>query len=92
MDQCNVHPHVKKVQGLGGLVIITSDHGNCEKMRDGSHPFTAHSMNPVPFMVLKKGIRLRGKGILADVAPTVLELMGLPKPEEMTGESLIIHS
>jgi 2,3-bisphosphoglycerate-independent phosphoglycerate mutase len=46
-------------------------------------------MNPVPFLLLKKGIHLRNKGILADVAPTVLELMGIEKPAEMTGESLI---
>jgi 2,3-bisphosphoglycerate-independent phosphoglycerate mutase len=83
---------VEKVTGRGGLVIITADHGNCDKMLDGTHPLTAHSMNPVPFMILKKGVRLREKGILADVAPTVLELMGLPKPEEMTGKSLIVHS
>jgi 2,3-bisphosphoglycerate-independent phosphoglycerate mutase len=72
------------------MVVITSDHGNCDEMIDGDDPHTAHSTNPVPFLLLKKDIRLRNKGILADVAPTLLELAGIEKPEEMTGESLII--
>ncbi|MCG2737633.1 MAG: 2,3-bisphosphoglycerate-independent phosphoglycerate mutase [Candidatus Methanoperedenaceae archaeon] len=74
----------------GGLLIITADHGNAEKMCDeagGIH--TAHTPNPVPFMICEKGIRLRD-GILADVAPTILELLGLEKPEEMTGMSIIV--
>lgn len=80
---------VTKVQSVGGLVMITADHGNCDEMLDDHNPHTAHSMNPVPFLLLKKGVQLREKGILADVAPTVLELMGIEKPVEMTGESLI---
>jgi 2,3-bisphosphoglycerate-independent phosphoglycerate mutase len=89
VDKC-LDPIVSKVQTLGGTVIITSDHGNCDKMIEESSPFTAHTTNPVPFIIIKKGIQLRQKGILADVAPTVLDLMGIEKPEEMTGESLII--
>lgn len=73
----------------GGLLIITSDHGNAEKMVDeagGIH--TAHTSNSVPFIICEKGIRLRD-GILADIAPTILEVLGLEKPEDMTGRSLI---
>ncbi|MBS1111815.1 MAG: hypothetical protein H6Q95_107 [Nitrospirae bacterium] len=80
---------VKKVQALEGAAIITADHGNCEKMIDMGGPYTAHTLNPVPFILLKKGLKLRDKGILADVAPTVLGLMHIAKPVEMTGESLI---
>lgn len=79
----------KKVLALGGTAIITADHGNCEKMIDMGGPYTAHTLNPVPFILLKKGLKLKDKGILADVAPTVLALMKIPKPDEMTGESLI---
>ncbi|MBI5674665.1 MAG: 2,3-bisphosphoglycerate-independent phosphoglycerate mutase [Nitrospirae bacterium] len=80
---------VNKVQTLEGTAIITADHGNCEKMRDMGETHTAHTLNPVPFILLKKGPKLRNKGILADVAPTVLDLMHIAKPVEMTGESLI---
>jgi len=80
---------VKKVQALDGTVIITADHGNCEKMLDMGESYTAHTLNPVPFILLKKGLKLRDKGILADVAPTVLDLIHIAKPYEMTGESLI---
>jgi 2,3-bisphosphoglycerate-independent phosphoglycerate mutase len=89
IDKC-LEEIVTKVQSVGGMVIITSDHGNCDEMINDDNPHTAHSTNPVPFLLLKKDVRLRNKGILADVAPTVLELMGFEKPEEMTGESLII--
>ncbi len=89
IDNC-LERIVLKAQGMGGVSIITADHGNCEQMMEDTHPYTAHTLNLVPFIVVKKGIRLRDKGILADVAPTVLDLMKLKKPEEMTGESLII--
>ncbi len=73
-----------------GLLIITADHGNAEKMIDESGGIhTAHTSNLVPFLVCEKGIRL-GNGILADIAPTLLELLGIEKPDEMTGKSLII--
>jgi 2,3-bisphosphoglycerate-independent phosphoglycerate mutase len=79
----------------GGTVLITSDHGNAEVMKDpnSADPFTAHSSNPVPFLLINKnykGSRLRKDGSLRDIAPTILELMGLPIPDEMTGKSLII--
>ena len=69
---------------------ITADHGNAEQMLepDGS-PNTAHSLNPVPLIVTREGLRLREQGILADVAPTVLELLGIEQPAAMTGTSLI---
>lgn len=77
-----------------GTAIITADHGNCEEMLDTSNlaKLTAHSTNKVPFIVVKspKNFKLK-EGILADIAPTMLELMGLEKPKEMTGQSLIIH-
>jgi 2,3-bisphosphoglycerate-independent phosphoglycerate mutase len=89
IDQC-LDKIVTKVKDLGGICIITADHGNCEQMLDGNHPYTAHTSNKVPFIVVSNNITLREKGILADVAPTVLELMKLKKPEEMTGKSLIL--
>jgi len=75
----------------GGPVIVTADHGNCELMADeNGHPHTAHTHNPVPFYLVDdrfRGRRLR-RGILADIAPTALHLMGIPVPEEMTGRVL----
>ena len=89
IDRC-LEKIAGRVRSLGGTVIITADHGNCEQMTDNSHPHTAHTTNPVPFILLKKGLKLRDGGILADVAPTLLELMEIEKPPEMTGRSLII--
>ncbi len=81
---------VSAVHESGGTCLITADHGNADNMLepDGS-PNTAHSLNPVPVIVTVPGLRLRGSGVLADVAPTVLELLGVEQPSEMTGESLI---
>jgi 2,3-bisphosphoglycerate-independent phosphoglycerate mutase len=81
---------VSVVHEAGGACIITADHGNADNMLepDGS-PNTAHSLNPVPLIVTVSGVSLRGGGILADVAPTVLGLLGIPQPQEMTGESLL---
>lgn len=80
-------------QEVGGTILITADHGNSEQMIDPvtKEPQTAHTTNPVPFIVIGEGdITLRNDGILADIAPTVLDILGLPKPQEMTGKSLII--
>ncbi|MDF2949264.1 MAG: hypothetical protein K0R07_1293 [Sedimentibacter sp.] len=78
-----------------GTALITADHGNCEEMLDPTNlsKLTAHSTNKVPFIVVKspKHYKLR-EGILADIAPTMLELMGLEQPVEMTGQSLIVHN
>ena len=81
---------VAAVHESGGACILTADHGNCEQMLepDGS-PNTAHSTNPVPLVVTVTGIELREGGILADVAPTVLRLLGFEQPPEMTGRSLL---
>ena len=89
---------VKKVSDaiaeMGGVTCITADHGNADRMidRDGT-PFTAHTTNPVPFCVVgyDECKELRAGGVLADIAPTMLDIMGLPQPEEMTGKSMIIR-
>jgi 2,3-bisphosphoglycerate-independent phosphoglycerate mutase len=81
---------VEAVTAKGGACIVTADHGNCDHMLepDGS-PNTAHSLNPVPLIVTEKGIELRDHGILADVAPTALDLLGIRQPEAMTGRTLV---
>jgi 2,3-bisphosphoglycerate-independent phosphoglycerate mutase len=78
------------VDATGGACVITADHGNADNMLepDGS-PNTAHSLNPVPLIATVDGLELRDGGILADVAPTILELLDIPRPEAMTGRSLI---
>lgn len=86
-----------KIKTLGGSAIVTADHGNIELMYDTKHdmPFTAHTINPVPLIIIDeelKGCKLRDDGKLADVIPTALAIMGLEKPEEMTGQSLIIDN
>jgi len=84
----------RTVEKLGGVLLVTSDHGNAEEMlyRATGSPNTAHTTNPVPFCLLGvKGVRLREGGGLADVAPTVLAILGLPVPEEMTGRSLVVR-
>jgi len=83
---------VAALEKAGGAMIVTADHGNCETMVDPETggPHTAHTINPVPVVLVggPEGAKLRN-GRLSDLAPTLLELMGLPKPSEMTGESLI---
>lgn len=81
---------VAKVRELGGVVLVTADHGNADVMLDkNGAPFTAHSTNPVPFFVVNHPCALRHGGKLADIAPTMLELLGIEKPAAMTGKSLI---
>ena len=85
---------VGKFTAQGGIVLITADHGNAETMCDplSNCPVTAHSSNPVPFILLSekhKDCTLRQDGSLRDIAPTILSLQGLPIPREMTGKSLI---
>jgi 2,3-bisphosphoglycerate-independent phosphoglycerate mutase len=80
------------VERAGGALLVTADHGNCETMRDPDTggPHTAHTTNPVPVLLLGARNRaLIADGRLADLAPTLLELMGLPQPKEMTGVSLL---
>jgi 2,3-bisphosphoglycerate-independent phosphoglycerate mutase len=89
VDEC-LGRVVEAVHGSGGACIITADHGNADHMldEDGSVN-TAHSLNPVPLIVTADGASVDGEGILADVAPTVLELLGIEQPEQMTGRSLL---
>ncbi|MEJ7730869.1 MAG: 2,3-bisphosphoglycerate-independent phosphoglycerate mutase [Polyangiaceae bacterium] len=83
---------VSAVKDAGGALIVTSDHGNCEQMKDEQgNPHTAHTLNPVPLLYMNDGdpgTALRPGGRICDVAPTMLELLGLPQPAEMTGHSL----
>lgn len=82
---------VKAMQSIGGEVIITADHGNAEQMMDHvtHQAHTAHTMNPVPFLYVGRKAKLATEGALRDLAPSMLALMGLPQPAEMTGHSLI---
>jgi 2,3-bisphosphoglycerate-independent phosphoglycerate mutase len=81
------------VERAGGTLVITADHGNAEMMLDPEtgEPHTAHTLNPVPFIVVNPPVMVRhlDDGRLSDVAPTLLDLLGLPKPPAMTGHSLI---
>ena len=88
MDKC-LSKIYQKIEDLKGTLIIIADHGNCDMMWDkDKKPVTSHTTNPVPCIITKEGIKLQN-GKLADIAPTMLELLGLPIPEEMTGKSLI---
>jgi 2,3-bisphosphoglycerate-independent phosphoglycerate mutase len=77
--------------GLGGVCLVTADHGNAETMleADGVSPHTAHTTNPVPLVLTADGVELRDAGTLADLAPTVLGLLGCGVPAAMTGRSLV---
>ena len=91
VDGC-VGQLVQAINDKGGVALVTADHGNCERMIDleTGQPHTYHTTQPVTIFVIGDGYRnLRPRGKLADVAPTVLDLMGLAPPAEMTGESLL---
>ena len=94
VDEC-VDKVLSKILSMGGGALLTADHGNADKMiaEDGS-PFTAHTTNPVPVVLVcdkYKDAHLRNGGVLADLAPTLLDMMGIPVPAEMTGKTLIEH-
>ena len=90
VDEC-VQKVVEATQKMGGVALLTADHGNADRMLedDGKTPYTAHTTNPVPFYIVGANVKLRN-GKLCDITPTMLDLMGLQKPKEMTGETLII--
>ena len=92
VDEC-VQKVVDKILSMGGAAIVTADHGNADKMIDEKgEPFTAHTTNPVPFIVVGeefKGRELAADGKLCDIAPTLLYMMGIEKPVEMSGKSLL---
>ena len=89
VDEC-VGKIYEAVQKVNGTLVIIADHGNADKMVDENGvPFSAHSTNPVPCIITKEGLELREGGNLGDVVPTMLELMGLEQPAEMTGKSII---
>jgi len=81
---------VETIERLGGVCLVTADHGNAEKMleADGTSPHTAHTANPVPLVVTDKAVTLRDGGELSDLAPTVLAYLGLKKPLQMSGENI----
>ena len=88
IDEC-IGKIYDKIIDLNGLMIITADHGNCDKMLDDNENIiTSHSLSKVPFIITKKGLKLK-EGKLSDIAPTILTLLNIKKPQEMTGESLI---
>ncbi len=92
VDEC-VGKILDKLQAMGGAGIVTADHGNCEKMSDGPDvPYTAHTVGDVPLVLFDEayqGKALRQDGTLADIAPTMLQMMGLAQPADMTGKTLI---
>jgi 2,3-bisphosphoglycerate-independent phosphoglycerate mutase len=89
VDRC-LGEVIDAVESTGGALIVTADHGNADDMLepDGS-PDTAHSTNPVPLVVTVEGLQLRAGGVLADVAPTALHLVGIEPPAVMNGRSLV---
>jgi 2,3-bisphosphoglycerate-independent phosphoglycerate mutase len=90
LDQC-IGRVVAATRAAGGEVLITADHGNCERMYDPDtgQPHTAHTLNRVPFVYVGRPATVAADGALQDIAPTMLALMGLPQPPEMTGKSLV---
>ena len=90
LDEC-IGRVVAAARAAGGEVLITADHGNCERMYDPGtdQPHTAHTLNRVPLVYVGRPATVADGGALQDIAPTMLLLMGLPQPAEMTGKSLV---
>jgi 2,3-bisphosphoglycerate-independent phosphoglycerate mutase len=81
------------VRQRGGALLVTADHGNAEQMVDPATggPHTAHTTNPVPLILaMQNGFQLRADGSLQDISPTVLALLGIPQPKQMTGQDLMV--
>ncbi|MED0677358.1 2,3-bisphosphoglycerate-independent phosphoglycerate mutase [Aneurinibacillus thermoaerophilus] len=88
VDEC-MGRVVEAVLAKGGVALVTADHGNADLMLDEEgNPVTSHSTYPVPFILTKKGVELREGGVLADISPTILKLLGVEQPKEMTGKPL----
>ena len=94
VDEC-VGKAVEAIKEVDGVMFICADHGNAEQLIDykTGEPWTAHTTNPVPFILVNagEGYGLREGGCLADIAPTLIELMGMEQPKEMTGKSLLVR-
>lgn len=92
VDKC-LQKLVPVILERGGQILLTSDHGNAEKMLEGENPHTAHTISPVPMIYIggPEGVALRDGGILADIAPTMLELLEVEQPREMTGKTLLVR-
>ena len=91
VDEC-LGEVVDKILDMNGYAIITADHGNSDEvLTDDDQPMTTHTTNPVPVIVTKEGVTLRETGRLGDLAPTLLDLLNVDQPSDMTGESLIKH-
>ena len=93
VDEC-VGKAVEAVKNVDGILFICADHGNAEQLIDyeTKEPYTAHTTNPVPFILVNAdpSYKLREGGCLADIVPTLIELMGMEQPQEMTGKSLLV--
>jgi len=91
VDEC-LGEVVDKILDMNGYAIITADHGNSDQvLTDDDQPMTTHTTNPVPVIVTKEDVTLRETGRLGDLAPTLLDLLNVEQPSDMTGESLIKH-
>jgi 2,3-bisphosphoglycerate-independent phosphoglycerate mutase len=91
VDDC-VGALYEKIKEVNGVMLITADHGNAEIMMDSDGaPFTAHTTQPVPFCVVNHQCKLREGGVLADIAPTILEILEIQQPKDMTGSSLLLN-
>src|SRR2546426_6393244 len=92
IDEC-LNRVISAMRRIGGAVVLTADHGNLEQMVDyeTGQPHTAHTLNPVPCIIVDdRPHALRASGVLADIAPTILMLMGLPQPPEMTDRKSVV--
>ena len=94
VDKC-VGDAVEAIKEVDGQMFISADHGNAEQLVDyeTGAPFTAHTTNPVPFILVNydENYTLREGGCLADIVPTLIEMMGMEQPKEMTGKSLLVR-